>query len=130
MHTLEGHTYPVTSVAFSPCGRFIASGSADKTVKVWDLETVQIFQTLEGHTLLVTSVAFSPDGRFIASGSVDKNLVVWMRNNEPPQHYDTVTPYSVYWIASRALNVFGILFEDAEISNRNRELLLFKRNNF
>ena len=74
---LEGHTSPVWSVAFSPDGRFIASGSGDKTVKVWELETAQTVHTLRGHTSEVSSVAFSPDGRFIASGSWDETMRVW-----------------------------------------------------
>ena len=58
----------VTSVAFSPDGKRIVSGSADQTVKVWDAATGQEPSTLKGHTGAVTSVAFSPDGKRIAIG--------------------------------------------------------------
>ena len=64
-------------MAFSPTGRFIASGSRDKTVKVWMLETGQAELTLTGHTEEVNSVAFSPDGSFLASGSCDRTVKVW-----------------------------------------------------
>ena len=57
-----GHTESVNSVAFSPDGKTIASGSSDNTIKLWNAETGQQLNTLKGHTDLVESVAFSPDG--------------------------------------------------------------------
>ena len=59
----------MTSVALSPDGRRIVSGSEDKTVAVWDLETGTRLHALTGHQDAVTSVAVSPDGRRIVSGS-------------------------------------------------------------
>jgi WD40 repeat protein/serine/threonine protein kinase len=81
--TLKGHTRNVTSVAFSPDGRRIISGSAAESpnisgeIKVWDAESGQETLTLNGHTERVRSVVFSPDGRRIVSGSFDKTLKVW-----------------------------------------------------
>ena len=77
LQTLEGHSAWVTSVAFSPDGSKLASGSRDQTVRVWDVASGQAEQTLEGHSDWVTSVAFSPDGSKLASGSDDRTVRVW-----------------------------------------------------
>ena len=73
--TLTGHDSYVTSVAFSPDGQRIVSGSADKAVKIWDANSGEELQTLTGH--YVISVAFSPDGQRIVSGSIDGTLKIW-----------------------------------------------------
>ncbi|KAI0229172.1 general transcription repressor [Massospora cicadina] len=67
----------VTSVALSPEGRYVAAGSLDKLVRVWDTHTGQLLEKLEGHKDSVYSVAFSADGKTLCSGSLDKTLKLW-----------------------------------------------------
>jgi WD40 repeat protein len=67
----------VLSVAFSPDGTRIVSGSNDQTVRVWDADSGTELRTLKGHTSLVQSVGFSPDGTRIVSGSDDETVRVW-----------------------------------------------------
>ena len=67
--TLTGHTSIVGSVSFSPDGKRIASGSHDRTVRIWDTTTGKEILTLMGHASLVRSVSFSPDGKRLVSCS-------------------------------------------------------------
>jgi WD40 repeat protein len=79
-NTLEGHKELVYSVAHSPDGKTLASGSFDKSVKLWDLSTgkeTKNYGGPSGHTDLVLTTAFSPDGRLIASGAKDNNIRLW-----------------------------------------------------
>jgi WD40 repeat protein len=75
--TLEGHSDWVRSVAFSPDGKQLASGSNDKTIKLWDPATGELQQILEDHSGWVRSLAFSPDGKQLASGSTDNTIKLW-----------------------------------------------------
>ena len=71
---LKGHTSVVNSVAYSPDGKTLASGSWDKTVKLWDVQTGKEQTTLKGHTDVVRSVTYSPDGKTLASGAWTRPL--------------------------------------------------------
>jgi WD40 repeat protein/serine/threonine protein kinase len=75
---LQGHTGGVRSLAVSPDGRRLVSGSADHTLIIWDVATDQPIGTpLTGHTGWVNSIAFSPDGKRIASASTDQTIRIW-----------------------------------------------------
>jgi len=73
------------SVAISPDGQTLASGSDDKTIKLWNLKTGDLLHTLTGHESYVLSVAISADGQTLASGSADKAIKLWEKQLTPIQ---------------------------------------------
>ncbi len=75
--SLIGHKKWIISVAYSPDGNAIVSGSADNTIKIWDAKNHNLIVTLKGHKSYVLSVAYSPDGKMIVSGSFDKTIKIW-----------------------------------------------------
>ena len=75
--SLTGHSEHVIPVAFSPDGKQLASGSMDRTIKLWDAQTGALKKTLTGHSNGVHAIAFSPDGMTLASGSDDKTIKLW-----------------------------------------------------
>ncbi|ORX95176.1 WD40-repeat-containing domain protein [Clohesyomyces aquaticus] len=77
LQTLEGHSGSVNSVVFSPDSTRLASGSSDKTVKIWDASSGACLSTLKGHSSIVYLVVFSPDSTRLASGSSDKTVKIW-----------------------------------------------------
>ncbi len=77
IRTLDDHTKWVWSVAVTPDGSKIVSGSSDFTIKIWSLYDGGLIRTLNGHTGTVQSVAVSPDGSKIASGSLDYTIKIW-----------------------------------------------------
>jgi tetratricopeptide (TPR) repeat protein len=74
---LGGHLGSVLSVTLSPDGSLLASGSYDKTVRLWEIDTGREMRCLEGHTGYVYGVVFSPDGSLLASGSYDTTVRLW-----------------------------------------------------
>ena len=81
---VDGHTERVESLAFKPNSYLLASGSRDRTIRIWDVrdrDNLRHVRTLRGHTDYVYSVAWSPDGRTLASASKDGTVRLWNPNN-------------------------------------------------
>jgi len=72
-----GHTQSIQSIAFSPDGGTIASGSWDDSIRLWNVDTGEDLRTLTGHGFWVNSVDFSPDGSTLVSGSGDSTIRLW-----------------------------------------------------
>ncbi|MDZ8258093.1 TIR domain-containing protein [Nostoc sp. ChiQUE01b] len=92
---LTGHSEMfagVRSVAISPDGQIIASGSEDNTIKLWNLETKQEIRTLSEHSSLVRAVTFSLDGKILVSCSNDKSIKLW--NWKTGEEIGTLTGHS------------------------------------
>ena len=76
---LEGHSYWINTVSFSPDSKILASGSRDTTIKLWDVKTGKLIRTIEDSGSIV-SISFSPDGKTLASGSGDHTIKLWNVN--------------------------------------------------
>lgn len=100
LQTYEGQSGWVRSMAFTPDGSVLASGSDDKTVRLWSPATGTLTRTLQGHLGPIYSVAFSPDGRLLASGSGDKTVCIW----------DPVTGTLIQFLEGHSNWVFSVAF--------------------
>ena len=89
---LSGHTGGVRTLTFSSDGTFLVSGSDDKTVILWDVQTGGVIKTFHGHTDAVVSVSISLDYITIASGSPDKTICLW--NTQTGGCHCTINLYS------------------------------------
>lgn len=74
---MEGHTEAICSVAFSPDGKQLASGSGDTSVRLWDLSCETPLYSCEAHKNWILCVAWSPDGTKLASACKNGMIVVW-----------------------------------------------------
>lgn len=95
------HTRAVTSLAFSPDGRLLATASSDLTGGLWDTATGRRLRRFIGHTGFVRGATFSPDGRFVATASADGTARLWnasetdgMTELEEPARYLTGLVFS------------------------------------
>ncbi|MEH2183825.1 NB-ARC domain-containing protein [Nostoc sp.] len=77
LKTLQGHLSRVWTIAFSPDGQMLASGSDDQTIRLWNAHDSTCLTVLQGHTGGVTSVRFSPNGQILASASEDSSIRLW-----------------------------------------------------
>src|SRR5271156_4426706 len=75
--TIKAHSSAVWSMACSPDGKMVASGSLDQTIKLWDVKTGKEQATFKGHKFFVWSVAYSPDSKTVASASWDRTIKLW-----------------------------------------------------
>ena len=81
VHTLTGHSGQVTTVSFANSDNLLVSGSIDKKVKVWRIDTGECLFTLNGHPKEIIAAVFSPNSLYIASRSSDTTLKIWEREN-------------------------------------------------
>lgn len=77
LHVFEGHKSAVQALAFSAKGPFIASGGADRSVKLWNLDTLDLVRTYKRHSDFVTALAFSNDGRWLAAAALNGEIRIW-----------------------------------------------------
>ena len=77
LRTLGGHSDRISSVAISPDSKTLVSGSADYTIKMWDMHSGSLLRTLQRHSDAVSFVAITPDGKTVVSGSGDENIQMW-----------------------------------------------------
>ena len=97
---LESDSDEVSSVSFSPDGKTLASGSADQTIKLWDVTTGKEIRTFQGHSRSVLSVSFSPDGKTLASGSYDNTIKLW----------DVTTGKEIHTFQGHSAGVWSVSF--------------------
>jgi len=77
VNTIRGHSRIVHAVAFSPDGKYLASGGADNALRIWNAEDGSLVKTLKGHASFVNSAAFSPDGKSLLSSGGDGQAKLW-----------------------------------------------------
>ncbi|WP_342267925.1 pentapeptide repeat-containing protein [Candidatus Tisiphia endosymbiont of Empis tessellata] len=94
------HNAPVYCLSYSPDGKYLASGSTDNTVKIWDAKNGKLLQNLEGHTWYIKCIRYSPDGKYLASGSTDNTVKIWnAKDGRLLQNLEGHTRYGVKYIS-------------------------------
>jgi small GTP-binding protein len=103
-HSLRGHEGVIRSIAWSPRGDMLASGSEDNTIRLWDAQSGKHLRTLTGHSRYVHSMVWSPDGSVLASGSADETIRLW--DAQSGKHLRTFRGHSS-WVYSVAWSPDG-----------------------
>jgi len=89
VRVFEGHGDAIYSLALSPNGKILVTGSYDQKIKLWDVESGKELNTLSGHNGAVFGLAFRPDGKILASASADRTVKLW--NVESGKRTDTLS---------------------------------------
>jgi WD40 repeat protein len=100
VRTFIGHTDEVMGIAVSSDGQYLATGSEDNTVKIWEIQTGNLARTLEGHESWVSDVAFSSDGRYVLTGSFDNTAKIW----------DLASGEAVFTLSDHADTILGVAY--------------------
>jgi WD40 repeat protein len=94
----KGHSRAVNSVAITRDGKFLATGSDDKTAKLWDLATGRMIKAFKGHTSYINSLAISADGKYIVTGSYDGTTRFW--DMETGAELCRLVSFDAGWVAT------------------------------
>jgi WD40 repeat protein len=115
LFVFKGHISSVACVAFNPSDTMIASGSFDKSIKLWDVASRSCISTFTGHDRYLTSICFGADGRLVYSSSADKSIRVWNleRLQLPPAPSTEDTEYEAK-PATQTLTAADIVFGTAD----------------
>ena len=104
---LEAHPGKIKALAFTPNGRFLASGGEDRIVRLWDAQTGSLVRALAGHTKGVRVVAFTPDGKLLVSASNDQTMKIWDVDTGRLVRSIQVTTQGIYGLSSIAFSPDG-----------------------
>ena len=104
---LNAHTAPVTAVAYSANSRMIASGSLDRSVRIWNAESGETSRTLQGDPGAVSAVVFLPDGHRLASASLYGDITIW-NVDTGKQILPIQSAANVSWVSSPAVHALAI----------------------
>jgi len=111
IHQLEGHQGVIRSLAFSPDGSKLLSGSFDSSAILWDVKTGELLHSLNGHIAGITNVAFSPDGLQVATSSSDGSAKIWdVSSGELLYTLTANKVYEYFWVNNVAFSQDGKLF--------------------
>ncbi|HVG25798.1 MAG TPA: WD40 repeat domain-containing protein [Thermoanaerobaculia bacterium] len=102
LRVLRGHTLNVWGVAFTPDGRFLTSGSFDRTARICRTDNGALVRTLTGHTQAIVGIAISPDGQWLATGGDDSAVRIWRLRDGRLMHTLTKGIQHIYAVAFSA----------------------------